>query len=128
MKTTLQKLTEKTLMLERNSEFTICVLKDCLVIGVGNVEFDNFSFTPIAKLLSHEDIVKLESSGIKFGWTACTNLLLEKAREDLKGTLPDDFKEDLEHPAFTQKSIDKYQKDIDESDVENKIQEVIGLN
>ena len=80
MKTTLQKLTEKTLMLERNSELTICAVKDGLIIGFGNVEPDNFSFTPLAKLLSHEDIKLLESGGVRFGWTACTNLLLEKAR------------------------------------------------
>ena len=113
MKTTLQKLTEKTLMLERNSELSICALKDCLVIGVGSVESELFSFTPLAKLLSHEDIVELEESQeISLGWTGVIKILLEKARKDLSGKLPEDFEEDVQHPAFTDKAIDHFTQEI----------------
>ncbi len=120
MKTTLQKLTEKTLMLERNSELTICAVKDGLIIGFGNVEPDNFSFTPLAKLLSHEDIKLLASGGVRFGWTACTNLLLEKARKEIQGIVPEDFTEEVQHPAFTDKRIDEYQAEITKSEIEKE--------
>ncbi len=112
MKTTLQKLTEKTLMLERNSELSICAFEDCLVIGIGSVESEPFSFTPLAKLLSYEDILKLESQEIKIGWSGVTNFLLEKARQDMSGNLPEDFDPDVQHPAFTHKAIDYYTKEV----------------
>ena len=113
MKTTLQKLIEKTLMLERNSQFTVCTLDEGLVIGLGSGESANVSFTPIAPLLSHEDIGELqESQEIQIGWTGVTNVLLEMARKELVGKLPEDFEADVQHPALTDEAIDHYQKEI----------------
>tara|TARA_R100000995_G_scaffold22643_1_gene9753 strand:- start:445 stop:846 length:402 start_codon:yes stop_codon:yes gene_type:complete len=119
MKTALQKLVEKTLMLERNQQLNVCMVgEEGFFVGIGSTSPDDFSFVPLAKVLTRQDLDNLEDNdgevSVDFGWSACVNVALERVRKELKGCKPDDFQEDVQHPALTQESIDdltKYAKE-----------------
>jgi len=80
-KSVAQKLFEKFLMCERNSQFGVAVVKDknrqtCVVLGIGDVNGDGF--TPLATLLTKKDIDSMEPDLL---WSAAINDLYAKARE-----------------------------------------------
>jgi len=109
MKTFAQKSLEKVLMLERNETLGVAVAthkgESCVCVGIGRIEEgDDWSFTPLAKLLSWNEIEEMtpkQDKSIKFA------RLLDAFRDDASGVSPDDFKEDIEHPLLTRSGLDE---------------------
>lgn len=104
MKTFIQKGFEKAVMLERNSDLSLAVAKDrrgdaILVIGLGSIDD---SFTPLAKLLSSDEIDSMAPlPDVK------VDECFKRVRGELKGKNSEDFKADIQHPELTEDAVDK---------------------
>jgi hypothetical protein len=110
MKPFIQKGFEKAVMLERNDELSIALVKDsnadfALVVGLGSMED---SFTPIAKLLTKSEIDSMnpvkEGSRVIDEW-------FKMVRGSLEGKTAKDFKANINHPLLTEEAIDKHLTD-----------------
>jgi len=109
MKTFAQKSFEKLVMLERNEKLGVAVAtlngEPCLCAGIGEItDGDTWSFTPLARLLTWGEINQMEPDEEK---TRKLQKLLDAVRDDLVGTGPDDFMEDVEHPLLTDSALTK---------------------
>lgn len=109
MKTFAQKSFEKLLMLERNEKLGIAVVhhecEPCVCVGIGRIdESDRWDFTPLAKLLTWDEISQMRPDEEK---TVKLQKLLDVFRDDTSGVGPDDFKEDIEHPLLTRSALDE---------------------
>tara|TARA_R110002153_G_C13149835_1_gene481875 strand:- start:135 stop:479 length:345 start_codon:yes stop_codon:yes gene_type:complete len=107
MKTFIQKGFEKAVMLERNSDLSLALAKDVsgdgiLVIGLGSMDD---SFTPIAKLLTSNEIASMNplvpDSRVIDEW-------FKRVRGTLEGKNSKDFEANTQHPELTQEAVDNH--------------------